>query len=426
MSIHWKVLIGIILGLIIGTVASYSQALSEIVIDFIKPVGIIFIKSLKLVAVPLVVVSLAKGIAELKDIRKLSKLGGTTIMWYMATTVTAVILGLFLVNLFKPGAGLDIEALQSLSSDGSELNLNVNEGKGPLDFFVRMVPDNLFSALSDNGRLLQVIFFTVVFSISLLLIPEKDQKPITSLIESLNKVMMKIVDIIIAFSPYAVVALMAVLIVEIKDPAIFRALINYSLVLLFGMLILLALYPILAKFIAGMPMQKFIKGILPAQLVALSTSSSMATLPVTMECAIDNLEVEDEIVSFVCPIGATINMDATSLMQGIAAVFVCQVIGHDLTFMAQLTIVITATLASVGAAAAPSAGIVMLVMVLESVGFPSDKLPLALTMILAVDRPLDMCRTVVNISGDSCVCVLVGKNKYVETPFEKNLIYEKN
>ena len=276
-----------------------------------------------------------------------------------------------------------------------------------------MVPDNIFLALSDNGRLLQVIFFTVLFSVALLMVPEKDQAPVVRLIESLNKVMLKIVDMIIAFSPYAVFALMASLFVEIKDPAIFIALIKYSAVLLFGMLILLILYPLLTQLLVGMPFMKFVKGILPAQLVALSTSSSMATLPVTMECVVDNLEVEDEIASFVCPIGATINMDATSLMQSIAAVFVCQVIGFELSVGNQLTIIITATMASIGAAAAPSAGIVMLVLVLESVGFPSDKLPLALAMILAVDRPLDMWRTVVNISGDSFVSVIVGKGKRI-------------
>jgi len=409
MAIHWKVLIGIILGLTLGYFASQSEAGVNFIINYIKPIGVIFIKALKLIAVPLVFVSLAKGITELKDIKKLSALGGKTIFWYLLTTVFAVILGLFLVNFFKPGAGLDIEALKDLSKDATQFTPPSLEGKGPLDFFVSMVPDNLFAALSDNGRLLQVIFFTVLFSIALLMIPEKDQSPVIRLIESLNKVMLKIVDFIIGLSPYAVFALMAALIAEIKDPAIFQALLKYSFVLLFGMFVMLLLYPLLAKIIAGMPIMKFLKGILPAQLVALSTSSSMATLPVTMEVVQENLGVEDEVASFVCPIGATINMDATSLMQSIAAVFVCQLIGYELNLASQLTIVLTATMASIGAAAAPSAGIVMLVMVLESVGFPSDKLPLALTLILAVDRPLDMCRTVVNISGDSCVSVLVGK-----------------
>lgn len=410
MSIHWKVLIGLILGLVIGYFASPYDLGTEIIINYIKPIGIIFIKALKLIAVPLVFVSLAKGITELKDIGKLSKLGGKTIFWYLSTTVFAVILGLVLVNVFQPGANLDIDVLKNLSADKENFTPPSLQGNGPLDFFISMVPDNLFAALSDNGRLIQVIFFTFLFSVALLLIPEKDQTPLLKLIDSLNKVMLKIVEFIISLSPYAVFALMAALIVEIKDPAIFNALLKYSLVLLFGMFILLCLYPILAKVLTGMPILKFIKGILPAQLVALSTSSSMATLPITMEVVQNNLGVEDEVASFVCPVGATINMDATSLMQAIAAVFVCQLIGFELTINSQLIIVLTATMASIGAAAAPSAGIVMLVIVLESVGFPSESLPLALTLVLAVDRPLDMCRTVVNITGDSCVSVLVNKS----------------
>lgn len=409
MAIHWKVLLGVIIGLMVGYLGSFFEIGETIILNYVKPFGVIFIKALKLIAVPLVFVSLAKGITELKDLGKLSKLGGRTVFWYMLTTVGAVLLGLFLVNIFQPGLGLDIEALQGLSKDSVDFDPASTKGKSPLDFFVRMVPDNIFSALSDNGRLLQVIFFTVVFSIGLLMIPQEDQTPVVRFIESLNKIMLKIVDMIIAFSPYAVFALMATLFVEIKDPTIFIALMKYSGVLLLGMFILLLMYPLFAQLLTGIPFMKFVKGVLPAQLVALSTSSSMATLPVTMECVIDNLEVEDEIASFVCPIGATINMDATSLMQSIAAVFVCQVIGYELSLTDQLTIIVTATMASIGAAAAPSAGIVMLVLVLESVGFPSDKLPLALAMILAVDRPLDMWRTVVNISGDSFVSVIVGK-----------------
>lgn len=409
LSIHWKILIGIILGLIVGFFASKSDVGTDIVQNFIKPFGTIFIRALKLIAVPLVFVSLAKGIIDLKDVRKLSALGGRTISWYLLTTVFAVILGLFLVNLFKPGSGLNLEVFSQLPTDTIEIKSKQSTKGGYLDFFVRMVPDNAFSALSHNGKLLQVIFITILFSICLLMIPENDQKPIVRLIESLNKVMLKIVDLIIAFSPIAVFALMATLIVEIKDPTIFKALLNYSLVLLTGMFIMLCFYPLVIRMLVGMSIKKFVKGVFPAQLVAMSTSSSMATLPVTMECAIDNLEVEDEVVSFVCPIGATVNMDATSLMQSIAAVFVCQVIGLELSISDQLTIVLTATMASIGAAAVPSAGIIMLVMVLESIGFPSDKLPLALTMILAVDRPLDMCRTVVNVTGDSFVSVVVEK-----------------
>ncbi len=410
LSIHWKILIGIVLGLLVGFVASKSEMGIHLVQNFIKPFGTIFIKVLKLIAVPLVFISLAKGIVELKDIKKLSALGGKTIIWYLSTTLFAVVLGLFMVNLFKPGSGLNLEAFQQLSTDSIDINSKRDGKGGYLDFFVRMVPDNVFSALSDNGKLLQVIFVTVLFSVCLLMIPESDQNPIVKLLESLNKVMLKIVDVIIAYSPYAVFALMATLIVEIKDPAIFKALLNYSFVMLLAMSIMLILYPLVIRALVGMPIKKFVKGIFPAQLVAFTTSSSMATLPVTMECVVDNLEVEDEVASFVCPIGATVNMDATSLMQSIAAVFVCQVIGLELSITDQLTIVATAAMASIGAAAVPSAGIIMLVMVLDSFGFPPDKLPLALTMILAVDRPLDMCRTVINVTGDSFVSVVVEKS----------------
>ena len=410
LSIHWKILIGIVLGLLVGSVASKSEIGIHIIQNFIKPFGTIFIRVLKLIAVPLVFISLAKGIVELKDIKKLSALGGRTIIWYLSTTFFAVVLGLFLVNFFKPGSGLNLEAFQQLSTDSIDINSKRNGQGGYLDFFVRMVPDNVFSALSDNGKLLQVIFVTVLFSVCLLMIPKSDQNPIIKLLESLNKVMLKIVDVIIAYSPYAVFALMATLIVEIKDPAVFKALLNYSFVMLLAMSVMLCLYPLIIRALTGMPIKKFVKGIFPAQLVAFTTSSSMATLPVTMECVVDNLEVEDEVASFVCPIGATVNMDATSLMQSIAAVFVCQVIGLELSITDQLTIVATAAMASIGAAAVPSAGIIMLVMVLDSIGFPPDKLPLALTMILAVDRPLDMCRTVINVTGDSFVSVVVEKS----------------
>lgn len=393
-----------------GLFASKSEIAVDLVVNFIKPIGVVFIKVLKLIAVPLVFISLAKGIVDLKDIRKLSAMGGRTIIWYLNTTLFAVILGLFLVNAIQPGSGMNLDAFSQLSTDSINLN-SQSTGQGAyLDFFVRMVPDNLFSAMSDNGKLLQVIFITVLFSVCLLMIPTKDQKPVIQLLESLNKVMLKIVDVIIVFSPYAVFSLMATLVVEIQDPSIFKALFKYSLVMLIGLFIMLLLYPLVIKIIVGMPMKKYVKGIFPAQLVAFTTSSSMATLPVTMECVIENLEVEEEVASFICPIGATVNMDATSLMQSIAAVFVCQVIGFELSIMDQLTIVATAAMASIGAAAVPSAGIIMLVMVLESIGFPADKLPLALTMILAVDRPLDMVRTVVNVSGDSFVAVIVEKN----------------
>lgn len=412
--LHFQILIGIVVGGLLGFAASAFTGGPALIANWVKPVGDIFIRLLKLIAVPLIFVSLTKGISDLKDLSTLSRMGVRTIAWYMVTTVFAVLLGLFLVNFFAPGSFVSEETIAGLQANmpaGIEGTVAVgtsNAAGGPLDFFVRMVPQNLFAALSENGSLLQVIFFTIFFSICLLLVPATQQQPIKKLIDALNAVLLKMVDVIILASPYAVVALMAALFAETSDAGIIRALISYALVLLLGMGIMLTIYPLLVRFFAGMPLMTFIRGILPAQLVALSTSSSMATLPVTMDCLEENLEVENEVVSFVCPVGATINMDATSLMQAIATVFVCQVLGHELAWSDQLVIVLTATMASIGAAGAPSAGIVMLVIVLESVGFPSENLPLALAMILAVDRPLDMCRTVVNITGDSCVAVLVG------------------
>ncbi|MFK8163675.1 MAG: dicarboxylate/amino acid:cation symporter [Lewinella sp.] len=412
--LHFQILIGIIVGAGLGLAASTFAGGPELIANWVKPVGEIFIRLLKLIAVPLIFVSLTKGISDLKDLSTLSRMGVRTITWYMVTTVFAVLLGLMLVNFFTPGAFVSAETIAGLQANmpaGIEGKVAVgtsNAAGGPLDFFVRMVPQNLFAALSENGSLLQVIFFTIFFSICLLLVPAAQQEPIKKLIDALNAVLLKMVDVIILISPYAVVALMAALFAETSDAGIIKALISYALVLLLGMAIMLTIYPLLVRSLAGMPIMTFVRGILPAQLVALSTSSSMATLPVTMDCLEENLDVENEVVSFVCPVGATINMDATSLMQAIATVFVCQVLDHDLAWSDQLIIVLTATLASIGAAGAPSAGIVMLVIVLESVGFPSENLPLALAMILAVDRPLDMCRTVVNISGDSCVAVLVG------------------
>ncbi|MBC6995531.1 dicarboxylate/amino acid:cation symporter [Neolewinella lacunae] len=414
MPLHFRILLGILLGATLGWLASQFSGGPEFIRDWIKPVGDIFIRLLKLIAVPLIFVSLTKGISDLSDLSTLSRLGLRTIAWYLATTVFAVLLGLLLVNFFRPGSYVGADTVAALAEQ-----LPTDSGPaaappaaaGPLDFFVRLVPQNLFEALSQNGSLLQVIFFTLFFSICLLSIPAAQREPVIKLVDALNAVLLKMVDAIIKISPFAVVALMAALFAEIPDAGILRALLSYALVLVLGMAILLMLYPLLTRVFAGMPVGRFVRGILPAQLVAFSTSSSMATLPVTMEVVEGNLGVESEVVSFVCPIGATVNMDATSLMQAIATVFVCQVLGHELAWNDQLIIVLTASMASIGAAGAPSAGIVMLVIVLESVGFPSERLPLALAMILAVDRPLDMCRTVVNITGDACVAVLVGKQR---------------
>ncbi len=414
MALHWQILLGMALGIAIGLAGTYVSWGTSFISDWIKPFGQIFINLLKLIAVPLVFISLSKGILDLKDLSTLSKIGGRAILYFILTTVFAVLLGLVLVNIFEPGAHVNPDTLTMLTNDiqsSASGKLDKPAGlKGPLDFLVKMVPQNIIEAAGTNSNMLQVIFFTVFFSISLLLLPSDKQVPLKNLFDSLNDVLIKMVDLIMLFAPIAVLALMASLITETTNAELFVALLGYALVLILGMIILLCFYAFLIKFFTPMPVGKFLKGIFPAQLVALTTSSSMATLPITMECVEDNLGVDKEITSFVCPVGATVNMDATSLMQAIASVFICQVMGHALGITDFFTIILTASLASIGAAAAPSAGIVMLIMVLESVGFPSENLPVALAMILAVDRPLDMGRTVVNISGDSCVSVLVAKS----------------
>ncbi len=404
-------ILGVVFGLIINGIGTGSQFTR----DWISPFGEIFINLLKLIAVPIVIISLAKGITDLKSLSTLTRIGGRSILLFAITTIAAVLIGLALVNILRPGGDVEIGKLEELSGkyEGiavERIDIKQNADNGPLDFFVNLVPENFVDAASNNSDMLQVIFFTVFFSICLLLIAPDRQQPLIDLFDIINEVLLKMVDVIMWFAPYAVFALMASLVIETSDPALFYALMNYALILVGGMILILILYVAGIAVFTKMKPLHFVRGILPAQLVALTTSSSMATLPVTMECVEDNLKVEKEVSSFVCPVGATLNMDSTSLMQAIAAVFVCQVVGYELTLTHQLTIVLTASLASIGAAGAPSAGIVMLIMVLESIGFPSEHLPFAIAMILAVDRPLDMGRTVVNITGDSFVSVLVNQS----------------
>jgi len=324
MALHWKILIGMLLGIFIGIISIQFSWGPEFIKDWIKPLGQIFISLLKLIAVPLVIVSLAKGITDFKDLTALSKIGSRTIGFYMFTTVLAVIFGLFLVNTFVPGNGINPDTVANLSKDftsmmSDKIAMADMEDKGPLSFFVDLVPQNMFSAFTNNARMLQVIFVSIFFSICMLLLPSAQNEPVKRFIDSVNGIMLKMVDVIMLSAPVAVGALLATLIAETTNAELFIALIKYAGLLLFGMLMLLGVYMLLIMFYAKKPPLFFLKGILPAQLTALTTSSSMATLPVTMKCVEENLGVEREISSFVCPVGATINMDATSLMQAIAA-----------------------------------------------------------------------------------------------------------
>ncbi len=417
LALHWKIMIGMVLGILFGLIMTGVEGGQSFIGDWINPIGTIFVKLLKLIAIPLILASLIKGISDLKDISKFRNIGIRTMLTYVVTTVIAITIGLVLVNIIEPGAGISEETVVRLSStfaDDSGVQSKITEAgkdRGPLDFIVEMVPDNAFSAFSDNKLMLQVIFFTILLGISMLLIGEKAAKPLKKFFDSLNDVVLKMVDIIMLSAPYAVFALLAQVIVTAGDPEILERLLSYAGVVVLGLVIMIGFYLLVVTVFTKKNPIWFLKQISPAQLLAFSTSSSAATLPVTMERVEEHLGVDKEVSSFVLPVGATINMDGTSLYQAVAAVFIMQVLWPEgLTMSNQLTIVVTALLASIGSAAVPGAGMVMLVIVLEAIGFPASKLPIALALIFAVDRPLDMCRTVVNVTGDAAVAMFVAKS----------------
>ncbi len=426
LALHWKILIGMGLGIVAGLVFANLGA-KDFIIDWIKPLGTIFIKLLKLIAIPLIIASLIKGIADLKDISKFSKIGIRTVVIYMVTTIIAISIGLSLVNIIQPGNSIKQETVDLLSeaynTDASAKieSATAQRAQGPLQFVVDIVPDNIFGAASANQNMLQVIFFTILFGISLLLVTEEQAAPVKNFFNSFNEVIMKMIDLIMLMAPYAVFALLASLVVETNQPDIFVALAQYAATVILGLLLMIIIYLTAVYFYTGKKPKFFLNGIAPAQLLAFSTSSSAATLPVTMERVTEHLGVDDEVASFVCPVGATINMDGTSLYQAVAAVFICQALNYELNFSDQLTIVLTALMASIGSAAVPGAGMVMLVIVLDTLGVPKEVLMVGLALIFAVDRPLDMLRTTVNVTGDATVAMLVGKSiGKLEEPKEKN------
>ena len=411
-ELHWKILIGMGFGVLFGLIFSFIPNGGLFISDYIKPFGTIFINLLKLIAVPLILASLIKGISDLKDISKLSKMGGRTIITYLITTLTAVTIGLVLVNLIQPGKSISLETrnelVEAYASDtqAKQEAAAKQQQSGPLQALIDVVPSNIFLAASNNRNMLQVIFFALFFGIGMILLSEKKVKPVKKFFDSFNEIILKLIDLIMLAAPYGVFALLAALVVEAPSLELFQALALYAITLLLGLAVMIFVYVIIVRVITKRKVSFFMRGIAPAQLLAFSTSSSAATLPVTMECVEDNLGVDEEVASFVLPIGATINMDGTSVYQGVAAIFIAQAFGLDLSLSAQLGIVLTATLASIGTAAVPSAGIVMLVIVLAQAGIPEA----GLALIFAIDRPLDMCRTIVNVTGDAAVSMIVGKS----------------
>ncbi|KAA3659715.1 MAG: dicarboxylate/amino acid:cation symporter [Calditrichaeota bacterium] len=415
LKLHWKIIIGMVLGLIYGIVAAMN-GWGHFTAFWVAPFGTIFINLLKLIAIPLVLGSLVTGVASLSDLRKLSRIGGKTIAIYISTTAIAVTIGLVVVNFTKPGKSVPEDMRTKLQETyqqdvaASETSASQVKERGPLQPLVDMIPDNFFGSAASNRNMLQVVFFAIFLGIAIVQLPSENTKVFLGFFEGLNDTIIKMVDNIMLMAPYGVFALIADTInVIAKDNLgqvieLLSALGFYCLVVMFGLMIqTLVTYPSLLKIFSKMSVIDFFKGIAPAQLLAFSTSSSGATLPVTMERCEQNLGVSEEVSSFVLPLGATINMDGTALYQAVAAVFISQALGMSLGIGDQLTIILTAVLASIGTAAVPGAGIIMLVIILEAINVPSA----GIALILGVDRILDMMRTVTNITGDSSVAVSV-------------------
>ncbi|PNW27911.1 dicarboxylate/amino acid:cation symporter [Formosa algae] len=413
LALHWQILLGMVLGVVFALLMNQFEWGATFIAHWVKPFGNMFINALKLIAVPLILASLIKGVSDLKDISKLSKMGGKTIGTYIITTVIAVCIGLAIVNIIKPGHSITEETraqlVENYKSDADSRIEQAQKQKqaGPLQALEDIVPSNIFQAASDNGNMLQVIFFAIFFGIGLILIPEEQAKPVKEFFDGFNEVILKLIDIIMLAAPYGVFALLAALVVEAPSADLFKALGWYAFSVVLGLMIMMIAYSIIVYIFTKRTPKFFFNGISPAQLLAFSTSSSAATLPLTMERVEEHLGVEEEVASFVLPIGATINMDGTSLYQAIAAVFIAQAFGIELSLAAQLGIIVTATLSSIGSAAVPGAGMVMLVIVLAQAGIPEA----GLALIFAVDRPLDMCRTTVNITGDAAVSMLVAHSE---------------
>ncbi|MBL7775663.1 MAG: dicarboxylate/amino acid:cation symporter [Saprospiraceae bacterium] len=416
---HWQIIIGLLLGLGYGIVASLN-GWAKFTTNWITPFGVIFINLLKLIAVPLVLGSLITGVASLADVRKLGRIGGKTMVLYVGTTALAIAIGLVLANLFQPGKAVPADVRDGLMATYSEkVDARMEDAQsvgamGPLQILVDMVPDNIFGSASDNRNMLQIVFFAVFFGIGLLQIPEKRAKPLLDFFHGLTDVTIRLVDLIMLIAPLGVFALMADTINKVSDGNLTKlldllsALGVYCFTVILGLALhTLGVYPILLRIFSKMNPVKFFKGISKAQLVAFSTSSSGATLPVTIECCEEKLGVSEEVSAFVLPLGATINMDGTALYQGVATVFIAQAVGMDLSLADQLNVLLLAVMASIGTAAVPGAGVIMLIIILESVHVPSA----GIALILGVDRILDMLRTVTNITGDCMVATAIAASE---------------
>ncbi len=388
--LHWQIILGLVLGVLYGVVAA-SQGWTDFTRDWISPFGIIFINGLKLIAIPLILASLVTGVASLSDLKKLSRIGGKTIGIYIGTTAIAVTVGLGIVNVLQPGnqvpesMRLELQETYAADASASEALAGTAKERGPLQLLVDLVPDNFVAAAASNGSMLQIVFLAILIGVGLVQLPETKAKPLLDLFESGTALVLRLVDLVMLLAPIGVFSLIASTITSVAgdDPGriaqLMGALGYYCVAVVVGLAFqTVVTYPVLLKLFTPMPIRTFFTGIAPAQLVAFSTSSSGATLPVTMERCEEKLGVSEEVSSFVLPLGATINMDGTGLYQAVAAVFIAQALGMGLGITAQLTIVLTAVLASIGTAGVPGAGVIMLVVILEAIGVPSAGIALIL------------------------------------------------
>ena len=408
--LYAKILIGMLAGVLIGIAALTFQQ-TGLVNNWVRPWGQVFIRLLQLIAVPLVFVSLVKGVIGLSDIGKFSRIGIRTIILYLLTTAFAVTVGMSLGLVVRPGQFVDRQTVVSMQEnyksvvEQKKAEADTMKNSGPLSFLEEVVPDNFVAATSDNRKMLQVIFFAVLFGIAALCIERTKIAPVEQLFDSLYHILLKVIDFVILFAPYGVTALMAGLVIDFSgNLSMFGALAVYAITVVSGLLFLISVfYPTLIYLFTKMKPNFFIKTMYPVQLFAFTTSSSAATLPLNLETTENKLGVSNEVTSFVLPVGATINMDGTSCYQAIAVLFIAQVIGIDLTLMQLFTIILMTIISSIGTPSIPGGSYVILTMVLASVGIP----PEGLGLILGIDRPLEMLRTAVNVTGDASVAAIV-------------------
>ena len=390
-----------------------KSGLEKFTNDWIVPWGNILLKLLKLIAIPLIFVSLVKGISSITDISRLSRIGLKTVGIFFVSTFIATIFGLLVANTVKPGITGNGSARLTISDSEavwSNQTVDIEGSSAPLRFFEEIIPDNIFGALGDNSKLLQVIVFSILFGVSMVLVPQNRVRVVSLLFDNLYDIILKLVALVMSYTPLGVFGLMAGVVVSFSgDSGVFLALGKYFITVMTGMMMfILVIYPLYIKiFVRKVKVRHFLKSILPAQIVAFSTSSSAAALPVTMRQNINELGVPEDISSFVLPIGTTINMDATAFYQSVAAVFIAQVYGIDMTITQQIALVMTATLTSIGSPGVPGGVIVLMIMVLTAAGLPVE----GMALIVGIDRPIDMLRSAVNLTGDSAVNMIVARTE---------------